>query len=288
MTRQLFDVGETVITVGDVVSFVVIIVVSYIISRLLQNVVARTLDRGGLKDPGTISTLQYLLHYVVMLVGLAVAVQAIGISMTSLFATGAVVAVAIGFALQGLLQNFVSGVILLAERSITEHDILELQDGQIVVVEKLGARATVVRTRDGNQLIIPNSLLVQASVSNFTLGDDTNRIRTRVRIAYGSDTDEVERVLLAAGASVSERDRSREPAALLLEFGESAVIWEVSIWTSDPWRARFALSALNKAIANHLKAEGIAVAFPQLDVHMVEGRPVDQRPKRKPSVTPVD
>jgi small-conductance mechanosensitive channel len=192
--------------------------------------------------------------------------------LASLFAAGAVVAVAIGFALQNVLQNFVSGVILLTERSITEHDVLEVQ-GEQVVVERLGARATVARTRDDNQLIIPNSVLVQSSVTNLTLADSVHRIRTRVGVAYGSDMEKVERVLLAAGASIEDRVKEREPLALLLEFGDSSVVWELSIWCNDPWAARVTRSDLNMAIWRHFKAKGITIAFPQLDVHVVDAPP---------------
>jgi potassium efflux system protein len=269
LSRQLFEISGTAVTIASVASFVLIMLVAFWVSSILRRITAKAMVRGGIAEPGTVSTVQRLLHYAVLIVGLAVGVQTIGISLASLFAAGAVVAVAIGFALQNVLQNFVSGVILLTERSITEHDVLEVQ-GQEVVVERLGARATVARTRDDDQLIIPNSVLVQSTVTNLTLADNVHRIRTRVGVAYGSDMEEVERVLLAASASIEDRVKEREPLALLLEFGDSSVVWELSIWCNDPWAARVTRSDLNKAIWRHFKAEGITIAFPQLDVHVVD------------------
>jgi len=160
-------------------------------------------------------------------------------------------------------------VILLAERSITESDILEV-DGRIVQVKRMGTRATVARTRDEEEIIIPNSSLVQSSVTNYTLGDHIYRIRAKVGVAYGSDMDQVLEVLWKAGESVKERVRDRDPIILLLEFGNSSVDFEVSIWAEDPWAARVTRSALNMAIWRHLKEAGITIAFPQVDVHFDE------------------
>lgn len=268
LSRQLFEISGIPVTIASVVSFVLIMLFAFWISSILRKITAKAMIRGGMAQPGTVSTVQRLLHYAVLTVGLAVGVQTIGISLASLFAAGAVVAVAIGFALQNVLQNFVSGVILLAERSITEHDVLEVQ-GEQVVVERLGARATVARTRDDHQLIIPNSVLVQSSVTNLTLADDVHRVRTRVGVAYASDMEKVQRVLLAAGASIENRIEESQPVALLLAFGDSSVEWELSIWVDDPWGARVTRSDLNMAIWRLFEAEGITIAFPQLDLHVV-------------------
>jgi small-conductance mechanosensitive channel len=217
----------------------------------------------------------------VVLVGLGVGLQTVGINLGALFAAGAVVAVAVGFAMQNILQNFVSGVILLAERSITESDVLEV-DGRIVRVVKMGTRATVARTRDDEEIIIPNSMLVQSSVTNYTLGDSLYRIRAQVGVAYESHMPDVMEVLRAAGESVPNRVLEKDPIVLLLEFGDSSVVFEASIWAEDPWAARVTRSALNMAIWHHLKEAGITIAFPQVDVHF-DGEKGAKRPRTGPS-----
>ena len=264
---ELFEVSGTQITVSSLVIFAVVVLLSMIMSSLLQRVVRRALHKTGWIEPGTVSTVLRLQHYGVILVGLGIAVQTIGISLASLFAAGAVVAVAVGFALQNVLQNFVSGVILLAERSIAEGDVLEVE-GEQVIVERLGARATVARTRDDNQIIMPNSVLVQSSVTNLTLADTLHRIRTRVGVSYGSDMAEVEQTLLEAAGDLADTAPEKEPIALLLDFGDSSVVWELSVWIDDPWAARVTRSDLNKAIWTHFQRAGIVIAFPQLDVHL--------------------
>ena len=264
--QRLFDVGGTAVTVASLVTFVLIMLVTWWISSIVRRVAARTLVRGGITETGTVATIKRLLHYVVLLVGLGIALQTVGINLASLFAAGAVVAVAVGFAMQNILQNFASGVILLAERSITEGDVLEV-DGTLIHVESIGTRATVARTRDDEQRIIPNSLLVQSSVKNFTLADSLYRVRCRVGVTYGSDMEEVEKVLYDSALTVAHRSQHRDPVLLLLEFGDSSVVWEASIWGEDPWAARIHRSDLNKAIWKGLKDAGIVIAFPQLDVH---------------------
>jgi small-conductance mechanosensitive channel len=229
-------------------------------------VTERWLRSRGIDEEGTLSTSKRLLHYGVVLLGIGIAIQAIGINLGALFAAGAIVAVAVGFAMQNILQNFVSGVILLAERSITESDVLEV-DGRVVRVQRMGTRATVARTRDDEEIIIPNSTLVQSSVTNYTLADSLYRIRTTVGVAYGSDMDRVMEVLRLAGESVPGRVQEKGPLVLLLEFGNSSVDFEVSIWARDPWAARVTRSDLNMTIWRKLKEAGITIAFPQLDVH---------------------
>ncbi len=264
---ELFVLAGSPVTLASIGSFVLIVLVAFWVSKVLQRVVSKALTRGGVRQEGTIATVRKLLHYAVLLVGLAVALQTVGISLATLFAAGAFVAVGVGFALQNILQNFVSGVIILAERSITERDVLEVE-GEMIRVEKIGARSTVARTREDNELIIPNSILVQSTVVNYTLTDPAYRVRTSVGVSYGSDMNQVEGTLKRAASTVPGRLESHEPAVLLLEFGDSSVVWEASIWTADPWRARFVRSALNKAIWDALKEDGITIAFPQLDVHM--------------------
>lgn len=267
---HLFDVSGTAVTGASVLTFLLIVLASFWISRIVQRIALRVMRRGGIEGEDTLTTTLRLLHYTVLIVGFGVALQTIGISLTTVFAAGAVAAVAIGFALQNILQNFVSGVILLAERSITETDVLEVE-GSVMRVEKMGARATVARTRDDEELIIPNSILVQSTVKNLTLTDATYRIRAKVGVEYGADVGETERVLLAAAKSVEGRSMGRDPVAFLREFGDSSVNWEVSIWGKDPWTAPVTRSDLNKAIWWALKDAGIGIPFPQMDLHVRSG-----------------
>ncbi|NNF14132.1 MAG: mechanosensitive ion channel [Gemmatimonadetes bacterium] len=263
---RIVEIGGTAVTGASVATFLVIILISFWLSSVAQRVAVRVLTRGGLSEEKTLATTRRLLHYAVIIVGLGVALQSVGISLATVFAAGAVAAVAIGFALQNILQNFVSGLILLGERSIRETDILEVE-GTVVRIIRMGARATVARTRDDEELIIPNSTLVQSTVKNLTLSDPVYRIRSRVGVSYSSDMTRVEDVLSSVARNLDGRHVDREPVIYLVDFGDSSVVWEASVWLADPWKGPQGRSELNIAIWHALKEAGITIAFPQLDVH---------------------
>ncbi len=263
---QLLVIGDTPITTGTLVVAIVVVLVFYVISRVSQRAMTRALTAKDVGDEGSIAAGRRLLHYVIMLVGIAVAVHTAGINLSALFAAGAIFAVGIGFAMQTILQNFVSGVILLMERTIQPKDILEVE-GRVVRVMKMGIRSTVARTRDDEDLIIPNSVLAQSTVKNFTLQDSLYRLRAQVGVTYSSDMRLVMETLKRMAAELTWRSTKREPAVLLTAFGASSVDFEVSVWVEDPWGSRGSRSDLYQAMWWALKDAGVVIAFPQLDVH---------------------
>jgi len=263
---QLFTLSGTPITVGTLLTAAVLILVSYAISRFVQHVISSTLERRQVEDRGTLHVARRLVHYLVMLVGIGVALDTLGIQLTALFAAGAIFAVGIGFAMQNIAQNFVSGVILLIERTIKPGDVLEVEKTVVRVVQ-MGIRATLARTRDDEDLIIPNSVLVQSTVKNYTLRDSLYRLRVPVGVVYGSDMALVFKTLQAVADRQDWRHHARDPLVLLTAFGNSSVDFEVSVWVNDPWSARQATSKLHDAIWWALAESGVTIAFPQLDVH---------------------
>jgi len=273
----LFNLAGTPVTAATLVVFAVIIVLTFLVSRLIQKAVARTLRMRKVKDEGTIEVARRLLHYLVVAIGLGIGLQTIGINLSALFAAGAVFAIGLGFAMQNIMQNFVSGVILLTERTIKPGDILQV-DQRFVRVQNMGIRATIARTLDEEEIIIPNSAIVQSNVTNYTLKDSMYRLRCTVGVVYSADMRGVREVLEKTARDASWRIQDKEPVILLVEFGSSSVDWEVSVWIDDPWNVRRAKSALNESIWWALKEAGITIAFPQLDVHFDE--PVVQAIRR--------
>jgi len=202
-----------------------------------------------------------------VMLGVLVAMRTTGIRLDALFAAGAVFAVGFGFAMQNIAQNFVSGVILLFERTIKPGDVIEV-GGQIVKVQQMSIRATIVRTLDEEDVIVPNSSLVQSNVKNFTLEDNIYRVRVTVGVSYNSDVPRVKAVLEACARSMDYREKGYEPRVLLLGFGASALEFEASVWMRDPWNHRIAGSKLREAIWLAFRQEQISIAFPQVDVHI--------------------
>jgi len=284
LAHRIFTIGDTSVNVATAIAVLIVLAVTFWLSSLVQHGVDRFLVRRGMKDEGSRGAAGRLAYYSVLAIGLGVAVHTLGFNLTTLFAAGAFLAIALGFAMQNITQNFVSGIILLVERTIKPGDILEV-DGQMVRVTHMGIRATVVRTLNDEDIILPNTELAQSTVKNFTLRDSLYRLRTKVGVAYGSDMAEVDRVLAETARGLEWRSAAHEPSVLLLEFGDSAVVWDVSVWIDSPFQARGSRSDLNKAIWNALKDAGITIAFPQMDVH-VDRDVVDAlRAPRGPSAT---
>jgi small-conductance mechanosensitive channel len=270
LETHLFSVAGTPVNVATLLMFVVIVLMSFVVSAGAQRAVRRGFKRRGVEDEGSIGVTSRLLHYSVLTVGFGIGVHTLGINLTALFAAGAVFAVAIGFAMQNISQNFISGIILLAERAIKPGDVLEVE-GTMVKVLDMGIRSTVARTLNGEDIIVPNATLVQSMVKNHTLRDSLYRLRVMVGVVYGSDMRLVRNVLEQTANAVPWRASEHGPIVLLKEFGSSSVDFEVSVWVDDPWTVQRRRSDLHEAVWWALKDAGVVIAFPQLDVHVDPG-----------------
>lgn len=267
MDLRLIELGGTPITVATLVILSVVLLLTWWLSVLAERGVAAAMRGRGLTDEGSVRAVSRLVHYAVMLIGFAVAFETAGFSLDALVAAGAVFAVGLGFAFQNLTQNFVSGLLLLIERTITPGDVLEVE-GRTVRVIEMRMRTTVARTRDEEDLIIPNSSLVQATVKNFSLRDEVYRLTAKVGVSYDSDMAAVRAALERTANAVEWRLQDRPPRIDLLEFGDSAVIWRICLWMDDPWSSDRLRCELNERLWFALKAAGVVIAYPQLDVHV--------------------
>ena len=264
---ELFTVSGTTVTGATLLTVSVVIVVGFAISRAVRVAVRASLQKRGLGIEGRWITLLRLINYVIVGIALGVALDTLGIKLSALFAAGAVFAIGLGFAMNTIMQNFVSGVILMVEGVIKPGDVLEI-DEAVVRVGEMGIRSTVVRTLFDEELIVPNSLLVQSTVKNLTHHDRLYRLRVGVGVHYSSDMDQVEEVLMATASGLPGRVQDKTPRVQLVEFGSSSVDWEISLWIDDPWEIRMRAAALRKAIWDALKVADITIAYPQLDLHL--------------------
>ena len=165
----------------------------------------------------------------------------------------------------------------MVEGVIKPGDVLEVEGG-LVRVGEMGIRSTVVRTLFDEELIVPNSILVQSTVKNLTHHDRLYRLRVTVGVHYASDMDQVEEVLVATALALPGRVEDKVPRVQLLEFGNSSVDWEISLWIDDPWEIRLRSAALRRAIWHALKAAEITIAYPQLDLHLDPPPPTPPAP----------
>ncbi len=264
---DLFSIGGTTVSVATLVVIALVVLLTIALSWVLRRAIGKAANFRGVGQEGTVAVFQRLVHYGVLASGLAIALDTIGLNISALFAAGAMFAVGVGFAMRNIAENFVSGLILLGERSIKPGDILEVE-GQFVRVERMGIRATIAHTRDSENIIIPNSTLVQSAVKNFTLRDSVYRVRVPVGVTYGSDMALVRRTLESVAVQLPKRIATKDPLILMTEFGDSAVLFEVSVWVDDPWRTRRTRSELHEAIWWAFRDKDVTIAFPQLDVHL--------------------
>lgn len=263
---RLFEIGGRPVTLASLATSIIVVGITFVLSWVAQRGIHRALTRRGVDDAGTLHVASRLLHYGFLMVGFAIAIETAGIQLSALFAAGAVLAVGIGFGLQNIAQNFISGVILLVERSIKPGDVLEL-DGYLVRVVEMGIRATRVRTRDDEVLIVPNATLVQSVVKSYTLIDPHFRVRVKVGVGYDSDMDVVRETLERAARDAQSNPALPAPMVLLTDFGPSSVDWEIAIWTDDPWAQRPVASDLRERVWRAFLDRKIRIAYPQIDVH---------------------
>lgn len=262
---------EEPVNLGDLIVATAILFVARLVSRFLRKALEPLAERAEpLVGQKAVKVTLRVIHWLIILAGVIVALNTLNINLSSLsglFTAGAVVTVAVGFAMQNIAQNFVSGALLAAERSIKAGDVLQVE-GTVIRVENMGIRTTVARTRDDEEIIIPNSHLVQNSVRNFTYQDSIYRLRAPVGVAYESDMKLVRETLEKVAKSLEWRTSAKNPVVLLQEFGNSSVLFEVSVWVNDPWRAPQLHSELMEAVWFALKDAGVTIAFPQMDLHL--------------------
>lgn len=267
LATPLYSIGETQGSVGNTLIVVSTILATWWLSRLVSRTIMQAFKRRGTIDPDAVRPYARVAKFSILIVGFGVALNTLGFKLTAVFAAGGLFAVAIGFAMKNIAENFVSGLILRMERSIKRGDILEVE-GQVVTVKDVGVRYTLAQNRDNEDLMIPNSILVQSMVTNRTLRDHLYRMRAPVGVTYSSDMNLVRQTLEAAADGLPWRSQQVEPLVVMRAFGSSSVDFEVSVWIEDAFKIGQYISDLNEAIWWGLKDAGIVIAFPQLDVHL--------------------
>ncbi len=259
--------GALTISAGGVVVFVVTVVATFILSAVVRFVLEEELYPRVAPQrtlPYAIST---LVHYTLVFTGFLLGVAALGIDLTKITILAGALGVGIGFGLQGLVNNFVSGLVVLYERRINVGDMVQIGDvgGQ---VQQLGLRACTVRTWEGAEVIVPNASLTSEKVANWTLSDRHRRIDLPVGVAYGTSPEKVADVLLAVARKHSHVLAEPAPVVLFRGFGDSALLFEMRVWTDrfDTWMQTH--SELAVSAYGALREAAIEIPFPQRDVHV--------------------
>jgi len=247
-----------------------LIAVFWFSSRTKRFLFNRFLAKSGL-DRSLQYAIAQIVSNVVLIVGIFIVLDNAGIHLGALTVFAGAVGVGVGFGLQNIASNFISGLVILAERPITVGDRVEVA-GIVGQVQHIRARSTVIVTNDNITMIVPNSKFIDSPVTNWTYGDPRVRFRIPVGVAYGSDIDKVRSALIAAGKENPHTLSDPEPSVFLEKFGENSIEFELVVWSSEmSYRPRRYRSDLNFAIERKLREAGIELAFPQRDLHIRSG-----------------
>lgn len=224
------------------------------------------LPRFGIEIGAQVSITR-LVHYAILTVGFFILLKLLGVGLGHVAILSGALGVGIGFGLQAIVNNFVSGLILLFERPIKVGDIIEV-DKEVGEVRELGLRATTVQTFDNAEIVIPNSALITGNVTNWTLAEKKARVKLPVGVAYGSDITTVLKILLSCAEANPLVLTQPQPRALFLDFGASSLDFELRVWIPDVLERLTVRSELNQDIENEFNLAGITIPFPQTDLHL--------------------
>lgn len=270
-TRGALDaslaLGELHLSLGGILLFVTTIWVSVLLSRGISSVLEVDLLSRLDMPKGLPSVLARLTRYALIAIGFVFALAATGLKLTQLTILGGALGVGVGFGLQNVVSNFVAGLILAFERPIREGDLVQLDDltGE---VRRIGFRATIIRTYDGAEVIVPNGSLVSNDLINWTLSDQRRRLTIGVGVAYGTEPAIVLDLLRQVPDQYPNILKEPAPMALFRGFGDSALNFELRFWVADTSQELDLRSKVTTAINNALVAAGIEIPFPQRDLHL--------------------
>ena len=270
MRQTSLSLGSYSISLFAVFSAVVAVVVFSLGGRAAASLVAsRILPHMGV-DTALSDAVAAMVRYVLVLIGLMVGLHTLGVDLSTLQIALGALGVGIGFGLQNIVNNFISGLILLFERSVKRGDILNAAgtDGRVQII---GLRSSVLRTRQGDDIIVPNSLLVSERVTNYSFGDRLKRLDVQIGVSYEADPRATEALLLESARENKNVLTHPEPSVLFVQIGDSSIVFELRVWLADAWILPQVRSALLFDIWYRLKAAGVELPYPQRDVHLKSG-----------------
>ena len=279
----LVDVGNITVTLGGVVTGVVVFLLALLLARFVSHGVRRVREQASPRTAGALYLLEKLAGYGFVIVGVVMGLSAAGLNLSSLALFAGAIGIGIGLGLQGVVKEFVSGLFLIFDRMVSVGDYIELGDGVRGAIVEIGPRASRIRTNDNVNIIVPNSRLIEDRVTNWTLKGDTRRIHVPFSVAYGADRSEVrDAVLAAARASpfTLPETEARKSQVWLVGFGESGLDFELVVWPTLAAVKRPASmhAAYTWLIADALDEAGIEIPFPQTDLRLrsIFGREGDE------------
>jgi small-conductance mechanosensitive channel len=275
---ELLSVGGRSISIGTVITALLLLVLGILLARWSSRRVGSLLTRHVGLDRGAAAAVQGLTFYLLLVLVFLLVLQTANIPLTAFTVFGGALAIGVGFGSQNVVNNFLSGLILMIERPIKVGDIVDIE-GTYGRIERIGARSTRIKTFDNTHIIIPNSAFLEKNVVNWTLSDNVVRTWVDVGVAYGSPTREVDRLVHRVLAEHGKILKKPAPVVLFTEFGDNALHFRAYFWLQmrEMMDRRRVESDVRYRINHLFRDAGIVIAFPQRDVHLNTTAPLDVR-----------
>lgn len=272
LSFRLIDIQGLTLSVGAIIGAVASFLVALLISKLLRLGLDRYAHRHR-NNQAALYTLSRIVHYLLLGIGVLVALSVAGIPLNRFGLFAGALGVGLGFGLQAIFSNFVSGLIILFDRSLKVGDFVELSSGVHGVVHDIHIRATRITTNDNIDILVPNSEFITNNVVNWTLRETSRRLRVPFGVAYGSDKERVKQAALEAAAEVPftlTLDGPRKPQVWLTGFGDSSLDFALVVWLTAEAVVRPATvtAAYNWALHSALEKHALEMPFPQRDLHV--------------------
>ncbi|HCO01533.1 MULTISPECIES: mechanosensitive ion channel family protein [unclassified Methylophaga] len=271
--------SDSGITISNMLGFVLIVFVAWWASAKVEKILQRmTLGKSYRHiDDSTFYLISRLFRYFIWISATLVGLSYIGFNLTGLAFIGGAIGVGIGFGLQNIVSNFISGIILILEKSLKVGDFIEISNSTTGIVQEIGLRYTRITTRDNIDILVPNSEFINGQVTNWSFSEKLRRIHVPFGVAYGVDKDLVREAALEAASHVPGAitgDPGKLAEVWLTEFGDSSLNFELVIWVGNELMSR---PARTKAlflweIETQLRAKDIEIPFPQRDLHIRSGK----------------
>ena len=263
-----FAFGKSRISVRTLLEGVLSSGVMLVVVLWISATIERRILRENVGDLSMRKVAANAIRAALLLLGLLFVLSAVGVDLTALSVLGGALGVGLGFGLQKLAANYVSGFVILLERSLRIGDVVRVDNFEGVVTD-IKTRYTLIRALNGRESVVPNELIITQRVENLSTADPKVQLSINVAVGYDSDVERVRQILCAAGAASARVLKDPAPAAYLVNFGSDGLEFSLSVWITDPENGQLALrSEINLAILQGLRAAGIEIPYPQRVVHM--------------------
>jgi small-conductance mechanosensitive channel len=285
---DIVRLGKSTLTLGGLVTGLIIIIAAVLLAQVVAAGIRRLRKRAGEAAP-QVYIFEKLTTYGLVVIGVIVGFSTMGLDLSSLSLFAGALGVGLGFGLQGVVKEFISGLVLLFDRLVRIGDYIELQSGERGLVEEIGPRATRIRNNDDLNVVIPNSRLIEAPFTNWTHDNNTRRVHVPFTVAYGTDKAKVRDAVLKAAHDVPftlpDTDRYKTQV-WLVAFGENGMKFELVVWPTIAAvkRPNATQAAYSWAIDDALRAGGFQIPLPQREVRVLE----DKAPKVTKAAAPIN